>query len=169
MCYVASEEIRLDGWGLDVVLTVSQKDWAHHQVLVCHRQRRRNTGRKTLVTSYYASWCMFDQFPSANSNVVTPTRPRSQSLKPPSHSNHSPSKIIHRHVSKRLDLLSPAPQTTCKTGDINTTSSSLDLDLRCPCLITTTHILHSSFELSATRSASGWTCSTQCHTSTTLS
>ena len=28
VCSVASEEIRFDGWDLDVVLTTSQKDWA---------------------------------------------------------------------------------------------------------------------------------------------
>ena len=63
------------------------------------------------------------------------------------HVPHSPFKIIHHQVSKRLDLLSPVPQMTCKTGDINTTSDSLDLDLRCPHLIRTTHIPHSPFKI----------------------
>lgn len=60
MCSVASEEIQMDAWGIDVVLTASQKGLgappglsivAASQAALAVAQ-----SRKTPVTSYYASW-----------------------------------------------------------------------------------------------------------------
>ena len=60
VCSVASEEIRMDAWGIDVVLTASQKGLgappglsivAASQAALAVAQNR-----KTPVTSYYASW-----------------------------------------------------------------------------------------------------------------
>ncbi|KAM5530216.1 hypothetical protein V8D89_016104 [Ganoderma adspersum] len=47
VCSVASEEIRFDTWGLDVVLTASQKGLGAPPTF---------ESRKSPVTSYYASW-----------------------------------------------------------------------------------------------------------------
>ncbi|KAF5373320.1 hypothetical protein D9615_007421 [Tricholomella constricta] len=57
VCSVASEEIRMDAWGIDVVLTASQKGLGAPPGLsiVVASQRAIKT-RKTPVTSYFASW-----------------------------------------------------------------------------------------------------------------
>jgi alanine-glyoxylate transaminase/serine-glyoxylate transaminase/serine-pyruvate transaminase len=60
VCSVASEEIRFDDWGLDVVLTASQKGLGTPPglsiVVVSERAIQVYQKRKTPVTSYYASW-----------------------------------------------------------------------------------------------------------------
>ncbi|TFK39394.1 pyridoxal phosphate-dependent transferase [Crucibulum laeve] len=60
VCSVASEEIRFDDWGLDVVLTASQKGLGTPpglSILVAsQRAISVYQSRKTPVTSYYASW-----------------------------------------------------------------------------------------------------------------
>ncbi|KAF8661371.1 hypothetical protein AX16_001465 [Volvariella volvacea WC 439] len=60
VCSVASEEIRMDDWGLDVVLTASQKGLGAPpglSILVAsQRALQVFETRSTPVTSYYASW-----------------------------------------------------------------------------------------------------------------
>lgn len=60
VCSVASEEIQFDDWGLDVVLTASQKGLGTPPglsiVVVSERAIQVYKKRKTPVTSYYASW-----------------------------------------------------------------------------------------------------------------
>lgn len=60
VCSVASEEIRMDDWGIDVVLTASQKGLGTPpglSILVAsQRAIKVYENRKTPVTSYYASW-----------------------------------------------------------------------------------------------------------------
>jgi alanine-glyoxylate transaminase/serine-glyoxylate transaminase/serine-pyruvate transaminase len=60
VCSVASEEIRMDAWGIDVVLTGSQKGIGAPpglSILVASQKALKVAEtRKTPVTSYYASW-----------------------------------------------------------------------------------------------------------------
>ncbi|KAG8958126.1 hypothetical protein FRC03_009442 [Tulasnella sp. 419] len=60
VCSVASEEIRFDDWGIDVVLSASQKGLGTPPGLsiVCVSQRAMKVlhQRQTPVSSYYASW-----------------------------------------------------------------------------------------------------------------
>ncbi|CAE6369175.1 unnamed protein product [Rhizoctonia solani] len=60
VCSVASEEIRMDDWGIDVVLSATQKGLGTPPGLsvVCASQRALNVlkGRKTPVSSYFANW-----------------------------------------------------------------------------------------------------------------
>ncbi|KAG5636870.1 hypothetical protein H0H81_006592 [Sphagnurus paluster] len=60
VCSVGSEEIRFDDWGLDVVLTASQKGLGTPPglsiVITSQRAIKVFENRKTPVTSYYASW-----------------------------------------------------------------------------------------------------------------
>ncbi|KAI0794015.1 PLP-dependent transferase [Fomes fomentarius] len=60
VCAVASEEIRFDAWGLDVVLTASQKGLGTPpglSILVASQKAIQVfENRKSPVTSYYASW-----------------------------------------------------------------------------------------------------------------
>ncbi|KAJ8522761.1 hypothetical protein ONZ45_g721 [Pleurotus djamor] len=60
VCSVASEEIQFDAWGLDVVLTASQKGLGTPpglSILVASQKALKVfESRKTPVTSYYASW-----------------------------------------------------------------------------------------------------------------
>ncbi|KIM56501.1 hypothetical protein SCLCIDRAFT_132517, partial [Scleroderma citrinum Foug A] len=60
VCSVASEEIRMDDWGIDVVLTASQKGLCTPpglSILVAsQRAIKVFENRATPVTSYYASW-----------------------------------------------------------------------------------------------------------------
>ncbi|KAK2465642.1 hypothetical protein APHAL10511_002186 [Amanita phalloides] len=60
VCSVASEEIRMDEWDIDVVLTASQKGLGTPPGLSILVASQRALGayqaRKTSVTSYYASW-----------------------------------------------------------------------------------------------------------------
>ena len=60
VCAVASEEIRMDDWGIDVVLTASQKGLGTPpglSILVASQKAIGVfEGRKSPVTSYYASW-----------------------------------------------------------------------------------------------------------------
>lgn len=60
VCSVASEEIRMDDWGLDIVLTATQKGLGVPpglSVLVASQKAVKTfQSRKTRVTSYYASW-----------------------------------------------------------------------------------------------------------------
>ncbi|TBU44001.1 PLP-dependent transferase [Dichomitus squalens] len=60
VCSVASEEIRFDAWGLDVVLTASQKGLGTPpglSILVASQRAIKTfESRKSPVTSYYASW-----------------------------------------------------------------------------------------------------------------
>ncbi|KAI0741549.1 PLP-dependent transferase [Daedaleopsis nitida] len=60
VCSVASEEIRFDAWGLDVVLTASQKGLGTPpglSILVASQKAIKVfETRKSPVTSYYASW-----------------------------------------------------------------------------------------------------------------
>ncbi|KDQ61594.1 hypothetical protein JAAARDRAFT_705023 [Jaapia argillacea MUCL 33604] len=60
VCSVASEEIRMDAWGIDVVLTATQKGLGVPPGLsvLCASQKavKVSESRKSPVTSYYASW-----------------------------------------------------------------------------------------------------------------
>jgi len=60
VCSVASEEIRMDAWGIDVVLTASQKGLGAPpglSILVAsQRAIKVFQTRRTPVTSYFASW-----------------------------------------------------------------------------------------------------------------
>ncbi|KAJ9642550.1 hypothetical protein H2199_004931 [Coniosporium tulheliwenetii] len=60
VCSVGSEEIRFDDWGLDVVLTASQKGVGCPAglsiVMASGRAMERFKARKTRPTSYFASW-----------------------------------------------------------------------------------------------------------------
>ncbi|CAE6454550.1 unnamed protein product [Rhizoctonia solani] len=60
VCSVASEEIRMDDWGIDVVLSATQKGLGTPPGLsvVCASQRALSVlkARKTPVSSYFASW-----------------------------------------------------------------------------------------------------------------
>ncbi|KAG8893489.1 hypothetical protein FRB99_001914, partial [Tulasnella sp. 403] len=60
VCSVGSEEIRFDDWGLDVVLTATQKGLGTLPGLsvLCASQRALQVmeNRKTPISSYYASW-----------------------------------------------------------------------------------------------------------------
>jgi alanine-glyoxylate transaminase/serine-glyoxylate transaminase/serine-pyruvate transaminase len=60
VCSVASEEIRMDDWGIDIVLTASQKGLGTPPGLsiLCASQKAIKVAetRKSPVTSYYASW-----------------------------------------------------------------------------------------------------------------
>ncbi|KAK0501243.1 PLP-dependent transferase [Armillaria luteobubalina] len=60
VCSVASEEIRMDDWGIDVILTASQKGLGTPpglSILVASmRAIKVFENRKVPVTSYYASW-----------------------------------------------------------------------------------------------------------------
>ncbi|KAL1703540.1 pyridoxal phosphate-dependent transferase [Schizophyllum commune] len=60
VCAVASEEIRMDDWGIDVVLTASQKGLGTPPGLSILVASQKAIGvfeaRKSPVTSYYASW-----------------------------------------------------------------------------------------------------------------
>jgi len=60
VCSVASEEIRMDAWGLDVVLTASQKGLGTPpglSILVASQKAMKVfESRSTPITSYYASW-----------------------------------------------------------------------------------------------------------------
>ncbi|KAG6334602.1 hypothetical protein ID866_4478 [Astraeus odoratus] len=60
VCSVASEEIRMDDWGIDVVMTASQKGLGTPpglSVLVASRRAMKvYESRATPITSYYASW-----------------------------------------------------------------------------------------------------------------
>ncbi|KAI9066967.1 PLP-dependent transferase [Trametes sanguinea] len=60
VCSVASEEIQMDAWGIDVVLTASQKGLGVPpglSILVASQKAMKVfEGRKSPVTSYYASW-----------------------------------------------------------------------------------------------------------------
>ncbi|KAF8884979.1 PLP-dependent transferase [Infundibulicybe gibba] len=60
VCSVASEEIRMDAWGLDVVLTASQKGLGTPpglSILVASQKAMAVFNSRTSpVTSYYASW-----------------------------------------------------------------------------------------------------------------
>ncbi|KAK0446670.1 alanine-glyoxylate transaminase [Armillaria borealis] len=60
VCSVASEEILMDEWDLDVVLTASQKGLGTPPglsiLIASKRAIQKFESRKTPVTSYYASW-----------------------------------------------------------------------------------------------------------------
>ncbi|KAH9939141.1 PLP-dependent transferase [Amylocystis lapponica] len=60
VCSVASEEIRQDAWGIDVVLTASQKGLGTPPglsiVVASQRAIKVVETRKTPIASYYASW-----------------------------------------------------------------------------------------------------------------
>ncbi|KAG8692041.1 hypothetical protein FRC11_007007 [Ceratobasidium sp. 423] len=60
VCSVASEEIRMDDWGIDVVLSATQKGLGTPPGLsvLCASQRALNVlkARKTPVSSYFANW-----------------------------------------------------------------------------------------------------------------
>jgi len=60
VCSVASEEIRFDDWGIDVVISASQKGISCPPGLsvqmVSQKALKVLQNRKTPVTSYYASW-----------------------------------------------------------------------------------------------------------------
>ncbi|KAL4063151.1 pyridoxal phosphate-dependent transferase [Scleroderma yunnanense] len=60
VCSVASEEIRMDDWGIDVVITASQKGLGTPpglSILVAsQRAIKVFENRATPITSYYASW-----------------------------------------------------------------------------------------------------------------
>ncbi|GLB41691.1 putative aminotransferase class-V [Lyophyllum shimeji] len=60
VCSVASEEIRMDPWGLDVVLTASQKGLGAPPglsiLIASQRAIKVFQTRRTPVTSYFASW-----------------------------------------------------------------------------------------------------------------
>ncbi|EGN92187.1 hypothetical protein SERLA73DRAFT_147539 [Serpula lacrymans var. lacrymans S7.3] len=60
VCSVASEEIRFDDWGIDVVLTASQKGLGAPPglsiVVASERAMKVYETRKTRITSYYGSW-----------------------------------------------------------------------------------------------------------------
>jgi len=60
VCSVASEEIRMDDWGIDLVISATQKGLGTPpgMSVVCASQRAIKTleTRKTPVTSYFASW-----------------------------------------------------------------------------------------------------------------
>ncbi|KAI6000997.1 pyridoxal phosphate-dependent transferase [Pisolithus orientalis] len=60
VCSVASEEIRMDDWGIDIVITASQKGLGTPpglSILVAsQRAMKVFQNRKTPITSYYASW-----------------------------------------------------------------------------------------------------------------
>ncbi|KAF8603763.1 PLP-dependent transferase [Ceratobasidium sp. AG-I] len=60
VCSVASEEIRMDDWGIDVVISATQKGLGTPPGLsvVCASQRALKVleTRKTPVSSYFASW-----------------------------------------------------------------------------------------------------------------
>ncbi|KAI0350681.1 PLP-dependent transferase [Trametes cingulata] len=60
VCSVASEEIQMDAWGIDVVLTASQKGLGTPPglsiLLASQKAMKVFEGRKSPVTSYYASW-----------------------------------------------------------------------------------------------------------------
>lgn len=60
VCSVASEEIRQEEWGLDVVLSATQKGLGTPPGLsvlsASQRALKVLETRKTPVTSYYASW-----------------------------------------------------------------------------------------------------------------
>ncbi|QRW03012.1 aminotransferase class-V protein [Ceratobasidium sp. AG-Ba] len=60
VCSVASEEIRMDDWGIDVVLSATQKGLGTPPGLsvVCASQRALKVleARKTPVSSYFANW-----------------------------------------------------------------------------------------------------------------
>jgi len=60
VCAVASEEIRFDNWGIDVVITASQKGLSTPPGLSIVVASQRAMGvfesRQSRITSYYASW-----------------------------------------------------------------------------------------------------------------
>ena len=60
VCSVASEELRMDEWGVDVILTASQKGLGTPPGLsiLAASQRALSVyhARKTPVASYYVSW-----------------------------------------------------------------------------------------------------------------
>jgi alanine-glyoxylate transaminase/serine-glyoxylate transaminase/serine-pyruvate transaminase len=60
VCAVASEEIQMDEWGIDVVLTAPQKGLGTPPglsiVVASQRAIKVFESRSTPVTSYYASW-----------------------------------------------------------------------------------------------------------------
>jgi len=60
VCAVASEEIQMDNWGIDVVLTASQKGLGAPPglsiVVVSQKAMKVFESRSCPVTSYYASW-----------------------------------------------------------------------------------------------------------------
>lgn len=60
VCSVASEEIRMDDWSIDVVISASQKGLGAPPglsiVAVSQAALKVSATRKTPVTSYYASW-----------------------------------------------------------------------------------------------------------------
>ncbi|CDO75828.1 hypothetical protein BN946_scf184951.g26 [Trametes cinnabarina] len=60
VCSVASEEIQMDAWGIDVVLTASQKGLGVPPglsiVVASQKAIKVYESRKSPVTSYYASW-----------------------------------------------------------------------------------------------------------------
>ncbi|KAF8318730.1 PLP-dependent transferase [Clavulina sp. PMI_390] len=60
VCAVASEEIRFDDWGIDVVVSATQKGLGTPPglsvVMASQRALKVLETRKTPVTSYYASW-----------------------------------------------------------------------------------------------------------------
>lgn len=60
VCSVASEEIRMDAWGIDVVLTGSQKGLGAPpglSILVASQKAMKVfEARVAPVSSYYASW-----------------------------------------------------------------------------------------------------------------
>ena len=60
VCSVASEEIRMDDWGIDVVLTASQKGLGTPpglSILIASQKAIETfKTRKTPVAAYYASW-----------------------------------------------------------------------------------------------------------------
>jgi len=80
VCSVGSEEIRFDDWGLDVVLTASQKGIGCPAglsiVMASGRAMEKFKARKTRPTSYFASWKNWlpSTFPRAPSLLV-PTPP----------------------------------------------------------------------------------------------
>jgi alanine-glyoxylate transaminase/serine-glyoxylate transaminase/serine-pyruvate transaminase len=60
VCSVASEEIQMDAWGIDVILTASQKGLGTPPglsiVVASQKAIKVFESRSTPVTSYYASW-----------------------------------------------------------------------------------------------------------------
>ena len=63
VCSVATEEIRFDEWGLDVVLSATQKGLGVPtglSVLMASQQAIKTAENRTIpIASYYASWKRF--------------------------------------------------------------------------------------------------------------
>lgn len=74
VCSVASEEIRQEEWGIDVVLSATQKGLGTPPGLsvlsASPRAVQTLEARKTPVTSYYASWKRYNFLPSLSKYLL---------------------------------------------------------------------------------------------------